>query len=100
MAKWLVKPIGDEVERLKANTGLEQYTLNHKPKLSRVAWNELELDVYLFKLGDIVESSVIDHMVREKARDWEVDEIQARVRLGRILCAIPYGQVEIVEVEL
>jgi hypothetical protein len=99
MAKWLVIPKGTEVERLRINTGLDQYTLLKKPKLSRVAWNKLEIDVYMFKLKDIVEESVIKHMVAEKARDWAVDEKQALDRLTRILCAIPYDQVEIVEVQ-
>jgi hypothetical protein len=96
--KWLVKPIGDELERLRANVGLDHYTLKREPRISQIAWHTIEIKAWLFKLDDIEEAQVKVHMVKEKARDWGLDTISASIRLRGMSCAIPFDQVEIVEV--
>lgn len=98
MAKWLVKPTGEQLERLRTNVGLDFYTLEVKPEVGRVR-EFPDMDIYLFPFNAIVEDVVKDHMVRAKAAEFGWPEFVMRGKLALLKMGIPTKEVEIVEVQ-
>lgn len=92
--KTIIRPIGSQLKRLKANTGLDHYTIN-----GEVTAEFLEiymgLPVWTFQYADVVEPEVRQHMLSKTMRENGWSEDRALEYLNRVRHAIPKHHVRI-----
>lgn len=93
----IIRPVGRQKQRLLANAGLNQYTIDGQLTDSVVPTPTGDLRVWSFRWADIREQTVRDHMLKETMGKRGMNLKEALDYLHRVPCAVPQDQVEIEE---
>lgn len=95
MIKTIVRPIGAQIERLKANANTDHYTIN--ARLEKRKYNDLL--VWIFNWEDVEEDSVREAMAWNFAIAHNITYSKACKQLALIVSAIPVNECVIEEIE-
>lgn len=88
-------PLGEQLERLKINTGLLCYHYDGAPEAGSVRSCNRIIKVWLFRHQFIVEDAVRQHMIRAHALTHNMSREQAAEYLLTHFTAIPRDQVSL-----
>jgi hypothetical protein len=99
IVRTIIRPQGEQLERLRANTGLDHYTVDG-PLISSTTQTQAGLiEVWLFDFTDIIEPEVRVHMIETIMKGHKATRKEATNYLRRVPSAVPKQHVKIEKVK-